>query len=80
MARLLTRDSEEICSLAHLVVEGVSFTADVAPYVAAREATDEAVLHTGGAHYRVIIDAWDVTLENGRQIGRVRGRIAAKSP
>jgi hypothetical protein len=78
MTRLLTREGEELCYLAHLVVNGVNFVADVAPCVAARETHDEAVLQTDAAHHRVIVDSWDVIAENGRQVGRVRGRIASK--
>lgn len=77
MARLLTRDGDEICWLAHLVIEGVSFTAEVARYVVVRRTLDESILQTDGAHYRVIIDSWDVSAGAG-QVERVRGRIAAK--
>ena len=79
MSRLFTPDGEEICSLAHLEIVGVSFSAHVAPHVAAHSATGEAVLRLAdGARYRVIVDAWDVEEENGHDVGRVRGRIAAR--
>lgn len=79
MARLFTPDGEEICSLAHLEIVAVAFSADVAPHVAAHSATGEAVLHRpDGTRYRVIVDAWLVEEENGHEVGRVRGRIAAR--
>jgi hypothetical protein len=77
MARLFTRSGDEICWLVDLAITGVNFTAEVVRY-ATRETNDEAILQTDGAHYRVIIDSWDVGVERGRQVARVRGRIAAK--
>ncbi len=79
MSRLFTPDGEEICSLAHLEIVDVSFSADVAPHVAAHSAPGEAVLQLAdGTRYRVIVDAWDVEEQNGHDVGRVRGRIAAR--
>ena len=79
MARLFTPDGDEICSLAHLEIIAVAFSADVAPHVAAHTGVGEAVLHLpDGTRYRVIVDAWLVEEENGHDVGRVRGRIAAR--
>jgi hypothetical protein len=75
MARLLTLDGDEICCLAHVVIDEVRFTAEVTSYVAARNMLADAILETDGAHYRVTVDSWQVTLENGCQVCRVGGRM-----
>ena len=77
MARLFTHDGDEICWLARLVIEGVNFTAEVARYVVVRRTIGEAILQTDGAHYRVMVDSWDVGAA-GAEVERLRGRIAAK--
>jgi hypothetical protein len=79
MSRLFTPGGDEICSLVHLEIVDVTFVADVAPHVAAHTPAGDAVLRLAdGARYRVILDAWEVTQENGHDVGRVRGRIAAR--
>jgi hypothetical protein len=79
MSRLFSPNGEEVCSLVHLEIADVSFFADVAPHVAAHSAPGEALLQlVDGTRYRVIVDAWDVEEEHGHDVGRVRGRIAAK--
>ena len=79
MSRLLTPEGEEICSLVHLELVEISFSGDVAPHVAAHSAPGQALLQLAdGTRYRVIIDAWMVEQQNGHDVGRVRGRIAAR--
>ena len=75
MARLLTLDGDAICGLAPPLVDGARFTAEVTSYVAARNMLDDAILETDSAHYRVTVDSWEVTLEDGRQVCRVGGRF-----
>ncbi len=80
MARLLTLEGDEICSLAHLALKGESFSADVAPHVAAQHAPGEALLRmASGELRRVSIAAWTIELEGGRQVGRVRGKLGERA-
>lgn len=79
VARLLTREGEEICYLVRLVIERLTFDAEVAFYLDFRETLGDAILDADGAHYRVFVDAWDVISEDGHRVRRVRGRIAAKT-
>jgi hypothetical protein len=78
MARLLTLDGDEICYLTEPVIDGTRFRAEVTSYVAARNMLDDAILETDGAHYRVSVDSWGVTLEGPGLVCRVGGLLASR--
>jgi hypothetical protein len=81
MARLLSPDGEEICSLARLRIDARIFTAWIAPYLASHPAIASAVLETEeGRRYAVSIESWELLSEGSGQAGYVRGTILVEAP
>jgi hypothetical protein len=81
MARLLSQNGDEICSLARLKIDARVFTAWIAPYLASHEALASAVLETEeGRRYAVSIESWELLGDGSAQAGYVRGTILVEAP
>ena len=81
MARLLTPDGDEICSLARLRVDARVFTAWIAPHLASHRGIASAVLETEeGRRYAVSIERWELLSEGTGEAGYVRGTILVEAP
>ncbi len=71
MARLLTRDGDEICWLAHLVIEGQLHGGSRPLHRRSKEHSTRSILQTDGAHYQVIIQLWDFQCGERGHVERV---------
>jgi hypothetical protein len=81
VARLLSQDGDEICSLARLRIDARVFTAWIAPYLASHPALASAILETEeGRRYAVSIDSWELRREGSAEAGYVRGTIIVDAP
>ena len=80
MARLLSVDGEEICSLARLRVDARLFTALMAPHLATHHAITKAILENDeGRRYLVVVDRWELLTDGHEPTGYVRGTIVVEA-